>query len=592
MNPALIYGAGALVVAAVLLFLVVGGGGDDQQGGTSPMGGNAANAATGGPGGTQPAKEADTIASLKAELRDTNLKHPAEYRAFAQRFLDVGGDDGKAEAKRLYEELIEQVDPDDLTARKFLGYTDFQTDILGLGEPLEPGSDPIPEEISNRRGYPFLNAVVEFNARRWLDDEDEIALAKRAVARMRKHQQLLATDREYRAGDSIRANIATDPMLMDLNYASIWRPPYLICYSSHEGLSDFDLLKEPDHKKRKQMKEDMAKKRQNWSKVLEEKAAIFKGTYDEWMRRYAERFELKPLTDAYGGRPDYKVGVRSFPDGVPMCIWIFTDQNAFQQYHIEKKGGPLPPGVAGYFTPQTGWIFLFDDQATKEDRVFEINKQVHEAVHQLEWWFTRQRSKWATSAVGQNAISEGIAEYLGSVEMNPYRKLKFTEVEYLRLKMMQGLAKQREARQLEYPIFTIKNLVEFNTYDQAMDWGAREWNLPRGLVMDILYQQAWAFTYFVHTYKGGKYKESWLEHFDAVLQRETQFGMAQQTFQRAFKIRDEDDWDDLQKEWEAFVKDDLLKRDWTKYQYDPPARDTWPADYPWPKDILSEDAQQ
>ena len=44
-------------------------------------------------------------------------------------------------------------------------------------------------------------------------------------------------------------------------------------------------------------------------------------------------------------------------------------------------------------------------------------------------------------------------EYLGSVEMDAYRKLKFTEVEYLRLKNMKGVSKQLEGRQQEYPIF-------------------------------------------------------------------------------------------------------------------------------------------
>ena len=305
----------------------------------------------------------------------------------AQRFLKVGGSEGEAQAKILYTELIEQKDPDDAEARKYLGYTDFQGDILGMV--LEPGGDPIPEAISHRRGYPFLNAVITFNNKRWLDDEDDIALAKRAVARMRKHEQLLETDHKYKAGDTIRANIANDPLLMDLNYASIWRPPYLICYSSSDTLSDFDLLKIDDYQERKRKKAEMAEKRKEWTKVLEEKAQVFKGAYDEWMKRYAEPFDLKPLSDPYGGRPDYKVGVRSYEDGVPLCIWIFTDQKAFQEYHVKYKGGPLPPGVAGYFMPTTGWIFLFDDKATKEDRVFEINKQVHEGVHQLEWWFTQ-----------------------------------------------------------------------------------------------------------------------------------------------------------------------------------------------------------
>ena len=54
------------------------------------------------------------------------------------------------------------------------------------------------------------------------------------------------------------------------------------------------------------------------------------------------------------------------------------------------------------------------------------------------------------------------------------------------------------------------------------------------------------------------------------------------------KIRDDDDWDDLQAEWEKFLRDDLLNRDWKKYRYNPPKREDWPADYPWPKDPLGD----
>ena len=318
-SPALLYGGGALVVAAILLLLFAWGGGDDDVT-TGAGGSNGARSA--GPS-TEPVQALDTVASLRSELRGTSLTRASDYRTWAKRFLAVGGDDAESEARRLYTELIEQDDPDDRVARKYLGYTDFQVDILE--NVLEPNGDPIPEEISNRSGYDFLDAVVEFStpAHRWMMDENEIELARKAVADMRQHAKKLRADRVYRAGDSIRGIIANDPILRELNYETIWQAPYLICYSSSESLSDFELLKLP-YQERKAKRAALAEKRKAWKRILDEKAAIFKGAYDEWMKRYAEPWQLKPLTDEYGGRPNFREGVRSYRDGVPLCIWIFT----------------------------------------------------------------------------------------------------------------------------------------------------------------------------------------------------------------------------------------------------------------------------
>ena len=110
---------------------------------------------------------------------------PGGLRLRIRTCIAAGGPGANAEVRRLCREIVEQCDPDDLEARKTLGYTDFQTDVLGRA--LEPGEDPVPEAIANRRGYPFLDAVVAWNRTRWLDDPEAVAEARAAVAAMREH---------------------------------------------------------------------------------------------------------------------------------------------------------------------------------------------------------------------------------------------------------------------------------------------------------------------------------------------------------------------------------------------------------------------
>ncbi len=479
-NPALIYGIGALVVVGVLAFLFFGGG--DNPNPTDGPGTNATAVADGnGTGsGTETAAGADTLASIKTELAETSLKRASQYKAFAQRFLGLGSEEGKAEAMSLYRQLIEQVAPEDLEARKALGYTDFQSDVLG--RVLEEMEDPIPDSIANRKGYPFLDTVRHYHNKRWLNDEEDIELAKLAVAEMKAHEKNLAEDHIYRAGDQIRANIATDNKLKDLNYITVWSAPYLVVYSSSDTLSEFELRDIEDKAERRKKKQEMLDKRKGWEVVLREKAAIYTQLYEEWMRRYRERFELKDLTEPYGGRPDYKASDRSFLDGVPFVIWIFTDEKAFQTYHEEKMGGRLPPGVAGYFNPGNGWIFLFDDPGDDpEKRTFEVNKNLHEGTHQLEHWFTKQRNRWGDPKPSQDSFSEGLAEFLGTAQMDKARNLKFIEVNVPRLKMMQSIAETLKRSNLEYPIFPVEHLVAFGSYAEMQQWAASQSGWPQGL---------------------------------------------------------------------------------------------------------------
>ena len=397
------------------------------------------------------------------------------------------------------------------------------------------------------------------------------AAAQIAKEKTEEHWRRLndENDNEFHAGENIRANIAHTKRFEGLNYDAVWRSPYFICYSSAERLSELDLLEIEDPKERRAKRSELRERRKSFRALTEDKADLLTGLYKEWMRLFAERLDLKELMAPYGGRPDYPPNVRTFRLGRPLTMWIFDTQESFQKFNkdIDLE---LEDFVAGYFASgkkdgNDGWIYLYDD--SERNRIFDINKTLHEGVHQLQYWFTRQRNQWSHPTPSQNFFKEGLAEWLGAAQLQKDGSLKFVGVNLTRLRAMQGLARQLKDQNREYPIFPLNFVTTVNRYFQAEQYAAEKWELGDGI--GIFYQQAWAFTYFANTFDGGRYKDNYMQLFNLILHMEGGPKL-QQSFKVAFKIRGEDDWEELNDEYEEFVKG-LLKEDLSKHMYKPPS---------------------
>ena len=111
--------------------------------------------------------------------------------------------------------------------------------------------------------------------------------------------------------------------------------------------------------------------------------------------------------------------------------------------------------MAGYFSPTTGWVYLYDEDGP--DREFEINKNVHEGTHQLEHWFTRQKNEWGPARVPQSFFGEGFAEYMGSVTMAKDRTLKFVGINRPRLQCLKQIKQQRGKANQKMSVFPLKS---------------------------------------------------------------------------------------------------------------------------------------
>jgi hypothetical protein len=126
------------------------------------------------------------------------------------------------------------------------------------------------------------------------------------------------------------------------------RPCPLGSASSHERIDPEAMIKLPKAERSKKMAE-LEKKRESYQKLLAEKGRIYTQLYAEFMKRYAEDCELKDLMAEFGGRPDYPPTKRSFREGCPLIVWIFSDKNAFNEYHEKVKGESIYKGIAGSF---------------------------------------------------------------------------------------------------------------------------------------------------------------------------------------------------------------------------------------------------
>ena len=319
-------------------------------------------------------------------------------------------------------------------------------------------------------------------------------------------------------------------------------------------------------------------KRAAYQKILAEKARIYPQLYAEFLKRYGEDCDLHPLMDEFGGRPDYPKGKQSYRDGCPLIVWIFSDKQAFTEYHDAVKKESIDPGVAGYFSPVTGWVYLYDEDGT--DREFEVNKNVHEGTHQLQHWFTKQKNEWGKPNVPQSFFGEGFAEYTGSVLMAKDRTIKFIGLNRPRLRSLQNLKKGLAQQNQKFPVFPLKELTSFEGYHNVKGWAVTNWGISPDMAIGLFYIQSWAFTFFLNEHENHKYQAEFNKYVDDMLNypRDAE-NYGSEKFKRAMNINTDGEWKKLQTEFDSFY-DKLAKMDTDAIGPQPPDRDDWPGYVP------------
>ncbi len=443
----------------------------------------------------------DERAALERVL-DALAAHPPrtvrEYRV-AFRELGLVGESALPYMRALVRRYVDLPGMDDREAHAFLGDRHFH--------------HPLPEEITFR-AHPFLERVEAANAKEWfLPGEDEAwTAAEDALRRTRLHHRRLLEDHRYRAGDQTFANARTDPRFRDLELHFTWAEPYAVVQVGP---------------------------RPPRSGELHAQIETLHRTYRSFLAEYGERLDLHDLMAPWGGRAGFGKGLRSFPDGAPLPVFLYADRRTFQKVALGAPYGlPIAAGdIEAWFSP-AGAL-----------HVTGTNWLPESAVAQVLRWFARQKNKWGRTALGRSVLADGFAQWFAA-------RLAGPEAERAHLDDLRRRAAAFRERELPYPVFPLEMLVSLDT-DGAIAHYARSagWPVPRRVAVQLYREQAWAFVRMLNEGPDDRHREACLEWMHAWLQRETQHGMARQVFERIFGIRDDDDREALDAVWRRHLEE-------------------------------------
>ena len=453
------------------------------------------------PAGARDDGEASESAALDRVLAALAQRPPETVRDYriAFRELSLVGDSALPHLKSLLKRYVDGPGFDDAAAHAFLGDRHFD--------------HPIPEDIAFR-GHPFLRTVEEANAREWFSAEDEAdwILARAALRAMELHHRRLVEDHRYRAGDQVFANVALDPRFAGRELAFTWADPYAVVEVGPPTAAD-DLVT-----------------------TIE----LLRRTYRTFLDEYGERFGLSDLMAPWGGRPDERPHVRSFPDGAPLTVFLYGDRETFQVVALRASDYGLPHAardIEVWFSP-AGAL-----HASGSARLGEA------AVAQMLRWFARQESRWGRIEAGRDVLSDGFAQWFAARIQGP-------EADHGRLTAVRTKARQFAERDRAYPTLALEKLLALSTNHEIARYAQVEWELPLVLGLDLFRDQAWAL---VRMLQQEEYRESFLAYMTAWLRRENQHGMNVPVFERAFGLRrDDGDWAALDAAWQRYMAHEIV----------------------------------
>ena len=444
-----------------------------------------------------PPEERAALARVRAAIEARPPETAAEYRVVF-RELGLVGDAALPDLRKLVRRYVDGPGFDDAAAHAFLGDRRFH--------------HPIPEEITFR-GHPFLVTVEEANAKEWFGAEEELAWlrAQAALGAMQLHHRRLVEDHRYRAGDQVFANLAMDRLLAKHELHFTWVDPYAIVQIGGP-LSRED---------------------------LDEATRGLHAVYRGLLERYGVPLGLHDLMDPWGGRPDAQPRNRSFEDGAPLTVFLYTDRDAIEE--IVWAGSRAPSAARQLAALMSGTGVL---HVVETDRVAEA--AALQALH----WFSRQKTHWRGRPREHDAVADGFGAYLAATIEGPH-------AEQARLDATRERAQALQDRDRPYPVLPLKKLVSM-TSDGEVARNLQSVAVPTALATLLYREQAWALARMLHDHEGGRYREALLGYLDRWLSGETRFGMAEQVFRRVFDLHGDEEWAVLDAAWKRYVQAEIL----------------------------------
>ncbi|MBN2491842.1 MAG: hypothetical protein JXQ29_13430 [Planctomycetes bacterium] len=323
-----------------------------------------------------------------------------------------------------------------------------------------------PDHAGARRklGYTRYEGELEKYAElKWLTDA-EMKLVREAEEKARRHADRLDADPWYKAAESLVMEMRADKYLRPFDFEFTRYQPFLIAKQKMNPSTD-------------------AFKARILGEMLQAAAADFAETFKE--------LGLKPLAE---------VQFRGAASVLP--IVYFEDRLSFDRYHL-SMGQEIPKGAAAYFMPSTNRIVYFEGEGEGSEK-FNLNKMVHELVHQLVWFYTPSRTHCQL-----HFFQEGIAEFFSGTSRKAYtneggeRSYEYT----FREKLPQRMKHLKWAKQNHwFPYEELLQIPDKRALDAACQRKAGENEDERAACGALFYAQAWSLFYFLWHHKDGEYR--------------------------------------------------------------------------------------
>lgn len=408
--------------------------------------------------------------------------------------------------------------------------------------------DGIPDDVSDP-DRPFLRVVAEAHRRTWLKGEDA-DVARRARREADEHARRLVADRLYRLGEQTRTLTATTGPFHALAFESRWSPPFLLCVSDgtsrdapegrpagSEAVPGAGLAR-------------LGAPPSRFRDLLDTGAEVAQAVYRGMLGAYGDALGVKPLEAPFGGRPDLKMGVRSFEDGFPIVVWIWADRRAMDG-DAARRRIVRPPRLAFAFAGDGGPLELVAETDRAGARTLGVEAAAFGIATSLLEAFSRQARKWAQARPDAGPLGRGLALRWAGWERDAQGHLAATGAPDLAVAPMRQIVEQlAQQRRPSVPWVPIEAYVEMRRTSEVIEHWQKSGAPSPALGEFAHLYQAWGLVRWLETSPLPARQAALLAGLRAYLQ-----GEAWPTALRAaLGVRDAGDWEPAAADYQAWLE--------------------------------------